>query len=663
MSRRFEAFAVAGACAAIIAGYFWTAWPAVPQYGLFEPSQQHFNQLVAGFRSGQLSLKQPPAPEMASLADPYDPAQNGDYRLHDASYYHGRYFIYYGVTPALILFWPYVALTGHYLAQKYAVAVFCSLGLLIGAALIREIRRECTPGIGTGVLLASVIAFGTVSGVAFLVRRPEMYEVSISCAYAMTVAALAALWRSLDPRRNDLLWTTLASLLFGMAVAARPTFVFGAAVVLIPVAFLPAYPARAPGMGGCRWKRAVAACGPLACIGVGLATYNFLRFGNPTEFGIKYLLMGQRVTRFFSFDWRVIWLNARIYFALPTKLSPYFPFVRGVEVPPLPAGYAFTQNPFGVFTNIPFLLLALAAPLAWSLPDPGCARRLRLFAAALAWVSLTSAAILLVYVVACIRYELDFTPYLTVLAVLGVFGIEQRLAGRPRQRAWARLGWGTALAASVAFNFFGSCAHMDVLKKDAPAQFRALAAFFDYPAYALNRAGSSSGGGPATEATGPVLLEVSLQPGATGGRQPLLAVGSDRESGIVVFIRRSAGDVVSVGFDFSGSRLFECLPIRVDPKAPLSIGIYAPQFLPHPGGPEWGSMPYRRQLSGLGMYAITVNGAVALRGDSPFDGPVAGGGPLVVGSDPFAFPSVDDRLGGRILAVSRISPAGGLLGD
>jgi hypothetical protein len=656
MARRLEASAVAWACAAIIAGYFWCAYPAVPQYGLFDPSQQHFNQLVAGFRSGQLSLKQSPAPEMARLADPYDPAQNGDYRLHDASYFHGRYFIYYGVTPALILFWPYVALTGHYLAQKYAVAIFCSLGLLIGAALIREIRRECYPGIGTGVLVASVVAFGTVSGVAFLVRRPEMYEVSISCAYAMTVAALAALWRSLDSRRNALPWTALASLLFGLAVAARPTFVFGAAAVLIPVAFMREEVGR-------QWKRVAAACVPLACIGTGLATYNFLRFGNPTEFGIKYLLMGQRVTRFFSFDWGCIWLNARLYFALPTRLSPYFPFVRGVEIPPLPAGYAFTQNPFGVFTNIPFLLLALAAPLGWSLPDPASARRLRLFMAALAWVSLTSAAILLVYVVACIRYEVDFTPYLTVLAVLGVFGIEGRLAGRPGRRAWARLGWGAALAASVAFNFFGSCAHMDVLKKDAPAQFRALAAFFDYPAYALNRAGASSGGVPAKDATGPVLLQVSLPPGAAGGRQPLLALGSDRESGVVVFIRRSAEDVVSVGFDFSGTRLFECLPIRVDPKVPLRIGIYAPQFLPHPGDPGWGSVPYRRQLSGLGMYAITVNGVVALRGDSPFDGPIEGGGPLVVGSDPYAFPSVDARLAGRILTVSRISPAGGLLGE
>lgn len=316
----------------IVAGNFWIARPAAAQFGLLEPSQQHFNQLVAGFRSGQLSLKEEPAPELATLADPYDPVQNAPYRLHDASYYHGKYYIYFGVTPALVLFWPYVALTGHYLAQKYAVALFCSAAFLIGAALIWHIRRGYFPKVGTGVFLAMVVAFGTVGGTAFLERRPEMYEVSISCAFAMIMAALASLWCSLGSVRRPLAWTSLSSLFFGLAVGSRPTFLFGAAALFIPVAFHLRAQASAGWDRHSRWRRAVAAFAPLAFIGIGLAGYNYLRFGNPAEFGIKYLMIATKLTSYFSFNWRCILLNARLYFVAPTRLMGYFPFVLGVDI-------------------------------------------------------------------------------------------------------------------------------------------------------------------------------------------------------------------------------------------------------------------------------------------------------------------------------------------
>src|SRR5580698_8066559 len=139
MRNRSELFVLAVICAGIVASYAWMARPAIPQYGLLEPGQQHFNQLVAGFRSGHLSLAQAPPPELAKLADPYDPAQNANYRLHDASYYHGRFYIYYGITPVLVLFWPYFEITRHYLAQKYAVAIFCTVGFLAGAVLVWQL--------------------------------------------------------------------------------------------------------------------------------------------------------------------------------------------------------------------------------------------------------------------------------------------------------------------------------------------------------------------------------------------------------------------------------------------------------------------------------------------------------------------------------------------
>jgi hypothetical protein len=660
---RIEPIAFALACLGVIAGYCWITLPAIPQYGLREPAQQHFNQLVAGFRSGQLSLKQEPPAELARLADPYDPKQNAKYRLHDASYYNGKYYIYYGITPALILFWPYVALTGQYLAQKYAVAVFCSVGFLLGAALVWQIRRQCFPRAGTGTFLAMVLAVGTVNGAAFLLRRPEMYEVSTSCAYAMVMAALAAVWCSLGGRR-PLAWLALASLFFGMAVGARPTFLFGAACLLVPAAILLQSPGESRGARRYGLRLGLAAFAPLVSIGIGLAIYNYLRFGNPLEFGIKYLLMGKKVSTFFVFNWRFIWLNLRLYFLQPARLMEYFPFVREAFVPPLDAGYGFTEDPFGVLVNIPFLLLAFAAPLAWLNPNQDGKRRLRLFAAAVAWVFLTSVVVLLTYVVASIRYEVDFTPYLTILAVLGVFAIEGYFASRPKWNGLARLGWAGLLIASVAFNFFGSCQHLGLLERQVPSEFRALSRFFNYPTYACNHLLTSMRSSPTDEKSadggliprqyGPILLRIKSPPSVAGVREPLLVMGTTPGVLAIAFIKTAGEDQIAVGFQFTGLGLYECQPMKLKSRGPVDIVVSGPSLLPDLGDVAWKGVPYAEQLSDLGLYSVSINGVAVLQVNSLLDRPIDRETPLSFGVNPVKDSPVAGSLTGQIMEHSRL---------
>src|ERR1035438_2785461 len=64
-----------------------------------------------------------------------DPTANGRFRLHDASLYHGKYYLYFGPTPALVLFLPYKVLTGSHLPSSVAVALFCTGGFACSCAL------------------------------------------------------------------------------------------------------------------------------------------------------------------------------------------------------------------------------------------------------------------------------------------------------------------------------------------------------------------------------------------------------------------------------------------------------------------------------------------------------------------------------------------------
>ena len=76
------------------------------------------------------------------------------------SYYKGKLYLYFGVTPALVLFWPYVTLTGHYLSDKDAVVIFFALGFLVAAGLLRAVWRRYFPEVSIWVATVGLLALG-----------------------------------------------------------------------------------------------------------------------------------------------------------------------------------------------------------------------------------------------------------------------------------------------------------------------------------------------------------------------------------------------------------------------------------------------------------------------------------------------------------------------
>ncbi len=416
-----------------------------------------YNLQVEGFRAGHLSLNWPVPAGLERLPDPYDPAANLVYRLspyslHDLSYYRGRLYLYFGVTPALVLFWPWVAATGHYLPHRYAAALFCAVGFLAAAWWLLALRRRHFPAVGSVVAAAAVLALGLATGAPILLQRADVCEVPISCAYAFLMLALAAVWQALQAPERRVGWLGAASLACGLAVGARPSALFGTAILLVPVAA----EFRAATAGRRRRLLAAAALPLLAC-GLGLAAYNYLRFQNPLEFGEHYQLAGDRQDIAQHFSLRYLWFNFRVYFLAPVQWSRVFPFVREIVSPALPAGHAPIEDPFGILPNVPLAWLALAVPLAWR-GRSGPTGALRGALAAVAWIFVTSALVLGLFYGNCSRYEFEFLPALILLAVVGIFALERALAGQPAGRI-ARGAWGALLVFSIGFNLLESAEH------------------------------------------------------------------------------------------------------------------------------------------------------------------------------------------------------------
>lgn len=445
---------LATACALVIGTYAFATRSGDMEILTPNRADAYYNLLVQGFSDGQLTLKRDVPPELTQLADPYDPAANALYRspifrMHDLSYYKGRLYLYFGVTPLLILFWPFKLLTGHYLFHREAVALFCAMGFLVSAGLLCAAWRRYFAQVGVGVVTACLLALGLTTTAPVLLARSEIYEVSISCGYLLTMLSLAALWCALHQPEQRGRWLAAASVAYGLAVAARPSVLFGAVILVMPV--VQAWRERRQ-----LWPLLVAAVVPIVTIGLGLMLYNALRFGSPTEFGWRYQLAAERQDTVQRFSLNYFWFNFRVYFLEPARWSRWFPFVREIIAPPKPTGHGLVETPYGVLANVPLVWLALAAPLVWRGRPVGIRAVLIAFLAAVALLFGICALTLCSFFAACVRYEIEFLSALMLLAVLGILGLERALVNRPDLQRAARWGWGLLLGFSVTFNLLAA---------------------------------------------------------------------------------------------------------------------------------------------------------------------------------------------------------------
>ena len=79
----------------------------------------YYGLLTEALTAGQVNLRIIPDPEFLRLADPYAGPQ-GTNRPHDMTFYRGKFYLYYGITPALILMVPWRLTTGTYLTEVAA---------------------------------------------------------------------------------------------------------------------------------------------------------------------------------------------------------------------------------------------------------------------------------------------------------------------------------------------------------------------------------------------------------------------------------------------------------------------------------------------------------------------------------------------------------------
>ncbi|HYC88880.1 MAG TPA: hypothetical protein VEO54_06685 [Thermoanaerobaculia bacterium] len=250
------------AVAAVLVAYAFYGSHGTFRWALGPWGQSYYANLAEGFLGGTLSMAAGPAEELTKLADPYDFNARRDIPvLWDASYFEGRYYLYFSPVPVLLFYVPVRLLAGAYPSDDFAATFFASVSFLFFAGVVWRTKWSW--------LWILLVGVGNV--VPYVIVGVLFYQVAVACGMAFTAAWAYSVVRFLDGKER---WAIPMGIFLGMAIATRPNL----AVLLLVQALLLI-----------RHRRAILHVAiPLVVIAGALAAYNYARFRDPFEFGVTY---------------------------------------------------------------------------------------------------------------------------------------------------------------------------------------------------------------------------------------------------------------------------------------------------------------------------------------------------------------------------------------
>jgi len=540
----------------IVGAYYrWAARVANGKFEFGYDLDGFYDYLGQAFAHGHLYLPVEPSPQLLAMANPYDPAVDNSIRRQDMVLYRGKYYLYFGAAPALLLFAPWRILTGHDLPQNCAAFLFGFGGFLFSTGAL--LRVLVLAGVRPRLCLLALLILGLAfcQSVPFLLNRVAAYEIAIVGGYFCISAAVFFLVRGLPLRENSWPWMAASGLAFGAAVASRPHLILAGAVALVALAI----------RGRGRALAAFAAAWMLA--GGLIAVYNYERFGNPVEFGFRYQLagVGQNRIELATRNW-----PPGMYYTLldPPEFSRVFPWLRMVfrfpfdsaERHPLPPEY-FVEPSVGALWLAPFLVAALWVPSKRRLQrvaEKACAAEVQ----TVLWVCAVSAAAIWCFLISTHlsshRYEVDFFPLASFAALAGL-GIRAASA----KRFWA----GAALAVVIAYSALANLAlgvagpYDDILHYRPAAYVKFARRFSPNPEYRHRFDPNIA-----------VEVEAQFIPEPPGFREPLITIGRSHDNAFL-YAEHAEGKLRLVAQTEDGRAVGEI----VLPKAPVRIGLtYSP---------------------------------------------------------------------------------------
>ena len=408
-----SALVVVGIYVFFVSVGMWTKWPATTNF---------YAQLAQAFDHGQVSLLTKPDPSILALPNPYqyDELRKKATYLWDVSLFNGKYYIYWGPAPAVIM-----AIAGlfHPIKSGDQYVVFASAcGLFfVNILLLLGLWKRFFSDLPVWAFEIIVLFIGLISPLLWSLNDPEIYEASILFGQFLLISGFYFVFISFDQSEPSIWTSTLAGVCWAVAIASRITLILPIAFWIGLFIFLKINTNKRD-----VWKLLLAMILPLLISLAAMGWYNWVRFDSPLEFGLRYQLTSSdlRKTQLFSLTHLPSNLYGYIFYGF--DLQKTFPFLvadnpmQPIIFPNLTPNVLFEQTT-GILWTSPFLLFALI-PLIALIKEKKSPSQNNL----LRWVSISFMgstfllfSTILLYFYQTMRFLDDVAPQLALLSGIG----------------------------------------------------------------------------------------------------------------------------------------------------------------------------------------------------------------------------------------------------
>ncbi len=166
----------------VVLFFFWTVFSSYSdsdqtiseQKAALTENFTQYNKLVDALLARRYALLETPHHYLEKDGDPYDMKLREERKYDypwDTAYYQGKYYVYFGVVPAVTVLFPYRLLTGKSLELDYPILGFSILFLIGLYGVYSRIVKRCFPKISFALYWMGLLIMVTSLNLTWCLRR------------------------------------------------------------------------------------------------------------------------------------------------------------------------------------------------------------------------------------------------------------------------------------------------------------------------------------------------------------------------------------------------------------------------------------------------------------------------------------------------------------
>ena len=426
-------FLLAHIWAVIFTVYAW--FITYGNFTTWDHTTHYYTQLADGFNKGHLYLDREPSKALLEAVDPNNPNDRPafDDEVWDLSLYKGKFYLYWGPVPALLIA-PLQRLLAAPIMDIYLVYFF-SVGLLVfNSLIILNLWRRFFPHIFVWNVFPCIPLIGFILPIPWSLNVPQVYEAAIGTGQFFLMGGIYFTFLAFEKDPPNKKYLFLAGIFWACSVGSRAINVFS---VIFFAALVSFWIVRGDLKGLGKPVRSVEYIKtllpffiPLVFGALAIGWYNWARFDSPFEFGLRYQITLFNLKTHTDWVFRPDYfpLNVYNYIFQPFEIISRFPFVKPLINTDFPETYFYAAGPVtGLLFSAPFLIFILGLFFSRKNEHP---QTYYFFVYLLAGSFVINLLTILFYFFSQTRFLVDLISQITLLAILGYWQLVTNISNR-----------------------------------------------------------------------------------------------------------------------------------------------------------------------------------------------------------------------------------------